>query len=86
MQAAGNLNLCAGLPAGIEGAVHSILERWGDAGDTDMEDPSACLLVDARNAFNELGRKAMLWTVRHRWPQGSRFAFNCYCHSAQLVI
>ena len=25
MQAAGNLNLCAGLPAGIEGAVHSIL-------------------------------------------------------------
>ena len=25
------------------------------------------LLVDARNGFNELSRKAMLWTVRHLW-------------------
>jgi len=44
------------------------------------------VLVDARNGFNELGRKTMLWTVRHLWPSGSRFAFNCYRHSAQLLI
>ena len=37
-------------------------------------------LVDARNGFNELSRLAMLWTVRHRWPAGARFAFNCYKH------
>ena len=35
-------------------------------------------LVDARNKFNKLSRLTMLWTVRHRWPAGSRFVFNCY--------
>jgi hypothetical protein len=38
------------------------------------------------NGFNELGRRAMLWTVRHRWAAGARFAFNCYRHSAQLIL
>ena len=28
----------------------------------------------------------MLWTVAHRWPRASRFAFNCYRHFPQLVI
>ena len=28
----------------------------------------------------------MLWTVRHRWTTGSRFAFNCYRHSAIFVL
>ena len=28
----------------------------------------------------------MLWTVRHRWPAGARFAFNCYRHWAQLLL
>ena len=44
------------------------------------------MLVDARNGFNELSRLAMLWTVRHRWPAGARFAFNCYKHWAQLLL
>jgi len=39
-----------------------------------------CLLVDARNAFNLIGRYLMLWTVFHRWQKGSRFAFNRYRH------
>ena len=43
-------------------------------------------LVDARNGFNELSRLAMLWTVRHRWPAGARFAFTCYKHWAQLLL
>jgi hypothetical protein len=50
------------------------------------DEASAVLLVDATNGFNELGRKAMLWTVRHRWANGSRFSFNCYRHSAQLIL
>ena len=53
---------------------------------TDPADPPGALLVDARNGFNELGRRAMLWTVRHRWPAGARFAFNCYRHAAQLIL
>ena len=27
----------------------------------------------------------MMWTVRHCWPAGARFAFNCYRHWAQLL-
>ena len=56
-----------------------------EAGLTEPE-ANAILLVDAANGFNELGRKAMLWTVRHRWANGARFAFNCYRHSAQLIM
>ena len=47
---------------------------------------SPTTLVDARNGFNALSRLAMLWTVRHRWPDGARFAFNCYKHWAQLLL
>jgi hypothetical protein len=132
-----NYNLCAGLAAGIEGAVHAVRHVWenpgqGPAGpppdppeppdppDSSDDDaamtqpgqtlgtepaepgmgtepaepvdgippaePEAVLLVDARNGFNELGRKAMLWTTRHRWVSGARFAFNCYRHAIQLVL
>jgi len=103
-----NLNLCTGLQAGIEGAVHAMGNAWQAAefrgGKTapktittiDSEvtttsvvesgQPYTTLLVDARNGFNELSCKVAMWTIRHQWPNGSRFAFNCYRHAAQLVI
>ena len=28
----------------------------------------------------------MVWTVRHRWPVGARFAFNCYMRWAQFLL
>jgi hypothetical protein len=28
----------------------------------------------------------MLWTVRHKWPSGARFTFNCYRHWSALVV
>ena len=28
----------------------------------------------------------MLWTVRHRWPDGAIFAFNCYKHWEQFLL
>ena len=118
--ACGNFNLCAGLQAGIEGAVHAVRDVFADpslipAPPPDLMDPqdpltqesvappaadvptpplpvpladmtideafaaiaddmglssaeaSAVLLVNATSGFNELGRKVMLWTVRHRW-------------------
>ena len=35
------------------------------------------LLIDSRNAFNKENRTAMLWAVRHKWPSGAQFTFNC---------
>ena len=51
-----------------------------------MDENDVLLMVDAFNGFNELCRKAMLWTVRHRWANGSRLVFNCYRHSAILIL
>ena len=82
-EACGSTQLCAGLEAGIEGAVHSMQqlcdqhlteEHWG------------FLLIDASNGFNELNRHMMLWTIRHEWPAGARFAFNCYKYWSPLVL
>jgi len=84
-----NLNLCASLQAGIEGAVHAMGDAWEEAERRGGHIPStpinptpvanketalpivtlmpyATLLVDTRNRFNKLSRKAALWTVRHR--------------------
>ncbi len=151
--ACNNVQLCAGLQAGIEGATHAMLDvfpelaGWlnmqkaatnsetekGDGEDeTDgdgvddsvmdgsrkIEEPMAdasteeasteppppppfpeypiqpdtenshyipgsgygLLLVDARNAFNELNRYNMLWEVYHRCPPLAKIAFNRYRH------
>ena len=53
---------------------------------TQDAEPIGTTLVDSCNGFNELSRLAMLWTVRHRWPAGARFSFNCYKHWAQLIL
>ena len=81
--ACGSTQLCGGLEAAIEGAVHTLNEAWMEK---EEEDDWGVLLVDARNAFNEGNRMRMLWTVRHRWPEGARFAFNCYRHWSILCV
>ena len=52
--------MCAGLKAGIDGAIHGVqalrdeklsIEEW------------VFLLVDAKNAFNEINRVGILWAV-----------------------
>ena len=53
---------------------------------TQDAETSRTTLVDARNGFNKLIRLAILWTVRHRWPVGARFAFNFYRHWKQLLL
>ena len=81
--ACGTSQLCAGLEAGIEGAVHAVNALW----DVHQHDDDwGFLLVDTRNAFNEGNRTAFMWTIRHRWPAGVRFTFNCYRHWAQLLV
>jgi hypothetical protein len=75
--------LCSGLEAGIEGAIHTSQIIWDQHS---AEDNWGFLLNDARNAFNESNHTVMLWTVRHKWPSGCRFVFNSYRHWAVLVI
>ena len=55
-------------------AQHSQAEGWG------------FLLIDAHNTFNEDNKTKILWAVRHEWPSGMQFTFNCYCHWANLLV
>ena len=88
-----------GLAAALEMEVEE--DRWREGEDegggtlralgaleflTREAESSGTTLVDARNGFNKLSRSEMLWTVRHRWPAGARFTFNCYRHWAQLLL
>eukprot|EP00957_Ditylum_brightwellii_P140455 10701302-Ditylum_brightwellii.AAC.1 len=82
-QACGIQQLCSGLKAGIEGAVHTMNQLWVEHADEENWD---ILLVDAKNAFNQINRQVMLWEVQHLWAAGSRFAFNTYHHWRKLVL
>lgn len=48
-------NLCSGVKAGIEAAMHAMTSLFAD------EPTVGLLLVDALNAFSFLSRPAMLW-------------------------
>ena len=41
-----------------------------------MDEDWGFLLIDARNAFNEENRAAMIWAVWYQWPSGAQFTFN----------
>ena len=53
---------------------------------TQDDETGSTTLTDACNGFNKLIRLVMFWTVRHRWPVGARFVFNCYSHWVQLLL
>ena len=53
---------------------------------TQDAEPSGPILAGAHKGFNKLSHLEILWTVRHRWPAGARFAFNCYRRWAQLLF
>ena len=44
------------------------------------------IIVGVKNAYNEIHCIGMLWTIRHLWPSGARFVFNCYCHYSLLIF
>ena len=52
--------LCSGLQAGIEGAIHAIRELYEEH----CGNGWGVLLVDAKNAFNSLNRSAALWNLQ----------------------
>ena len=52
--------LCAGLKAGIDGAVHGVQAIWDENSTTE---DWGFLLVDKKNSFNEINRVKILWKV-----------------------
>ena len=79
----GSDQLCAELRAGVDGAKHGLSAICSEM---ESEENTGFLLIDADNAFNEASRINMLWTIRHEWPAGARFASNCYPHHSLLVV
>ena len=71
----------AEVPEEARAAGAAIARRAEEGGDL-----ADLVLGDAKNGFNLLNRYAMLWTVRHKWPAGSRFALNCYRHYPTLIV
>jgi hypothetical protein len=75
--------LCSGLQGGIEAAIHAMQDIWDFRY---MEEEWGFLLIDAKNAFNEMDRTVMMWNVRNEWLSGARFVSNNYKHWAALEI
>lgn len=79
-EAAGPLQTCSGLKAGIEAAIHAMRGKFEDV------HSEGILLVDAENAFNKLNRKTALENIQVLCPPFYRYLKNTYQKPAQLVI
>ena len=75
--ASGTDQLAGGVKEGIEISMHAMCVLWEDHS---REEDCGFLLIDAQNTFIEENRTAVLWAIRHVWPSGAQFTFNCYCH------
>jgi len=82
--ACGSDQLCAGLRAGIKGAIHAMHELL----EIHQDQPTGwgVLLVDAANAYNSLNCAAMLLHAQVLWPHCARFLFNTYKGWSVLVL
>ena len=80
MQAAGSLQVCAGLEAGVEAAIRAMYDIYND------EHSEAVLLVDAENAFNSINRNVMIHNISVVCPAISTYVSNCYQSAARLFV
>ena len=76
--------LCAGLKAGIDGAIYAMNNLLYTH--QDQSSGWGLLLVDAANAFNSLNCTAMLLHAHLLWPRCARFLFNTYRGWLLLVL
>ena len=80
INAAGPLQTCAGLKAGIEASIHAMRQIF------DKDDTEALLLVDAENAFNNLNRIAALHNIKELFSAFHRYLANTYQIHAKMII
>ncbi len=79
-KAAGPLQTCSGLEAGIEAATHAMRDIFAE------KDSECILLVDAENAFNNLNRKTALENIKEICPTFYRYLHNTYQKPSKLII
>jgi hypothetical protein len=79
-QASGPIQLCAGIEAGCEAAIHAIVKLF------QSDESDAVLLIDADNAFNRLNRHTALWNIQFICPSLAFFAKNCYRLPSRLFV
>ena len=78
--AAGPLQTCTGMKAGIEAAIHSMRQVF------EGDDSEAVLLVDAENAFNNLNRATALENIKELCPPFHQYLQNTYQKPAKIII
>ena len=78
--ACGSLQVCAGLEAGCEAAVHAVRASF------ESDDTEAALLIDASNAFNSVRRECTLRNIAILCPSFYVFLVNTYRRPIRLLI
>ena len=80
MVATGVRQLSGGHQAGCEAAVHAMRAVFQES-NTD-----AVILVDAKNAFNNLNRQVALYNIQFICPPVAKIMINCYRTNACLFV
>ncbi|XP_057293937.1 uncharacterized protein LOC130622497 [Hydractinia symbiolongicarpus] len=80
LEAAGNLQLCAGQKYGCEIAVHAMNDIFNS------DDCEGVLQIDAKNAFNSLNRTVMIHNIKIICPTIATYDSNCYSRPARLFV
>ena len=80
VEATAPIQVCAGIPGGVEAAVHAARSIFNE------DKTEAILLVDAANAFNALNRKAALHNIQLTCPELSTYVINTYRKPAHLHV
>ena len=79
-EAAGPLQVSAGLKGGAEAAIHAMKEIYNQQG------VDGVILVDARNAFNSLNRMVALHNIQYLCPPFALVLINTYRTPTRLFI
>ena len=80
MDAAGSLQVAAGLKSGAEAAINAMKQAFYEV------DTEGVMLVDAKNAFNNMNRQVTLHNIRVICPEAANFLINIYRQPARLMI